>query len=277
MISANDFCTFTQTINSKHMQKIIFFLLAITSIAQLNAQQEVTFVGHRGASYLAPENTLASFILAWELGVVAAECDILVSKDNPVIIFHYKKGKRLTGQNFLVKEVNYDEIKDFPIKMRESNLKKFSGQTIPLLSDYLQTIPNEHTLVIEIKSGKEILPYMEKVISEYWKTGNIAFIAFDYETIIATKKIYPDIPCYYLSAFGIDIKKRFDEIVESDLDGVNLRHKIIDKKLVEKFNKAGKGVWCWTVNDPDDAKKMMDIGVTAITTDRPKWLKEAVN
>ncbi len=257
------------------MKKIILILLAITSITQLSAQQNLTFVGHRGASYLAPENTLASINLAWELGVVAVECDIMLSKDNQVIIFHDKKGKRLTGQDFVVKEIEYDAIKDYPIELRESNLEKYAGQTIPLLSDFLQTIPDEHTLVIEIKTGVEILPHMEKVINEYWKTGNIAFIAFDYETIIATKKIYPDIPCYYLSAFGFDIKKRFNEIVESDLDGVNLRHKIINKKLVERFNEADKGVWCWTVNDPEDAKKMMNYGVTAITTDRPKWLMEA--
>ena len=259
------------------MKKTFLFLLVIATITQLNAQQEATFVGHRGASYLAPENTLASLNLAWELGVIAAECDIMLSKDNQVIVFHDKKGKRLTGQDFVVKEVSYDEIKDLPIKLKETNLEKYKGQTIPLLSNFLQSIPDGHTLVIEIKTGKEILPHMEKVISEYWKTGNIAFIAFDYETIIETKKIYPDIPCYYLSAFGFDIKKRFDDIVESDLDGVNLRHKIINEKLVEKFNKADKGVWCWTVNDPDDAKKMVEIGVTAITTDRPVWLREALN
>jgi len=259
------------------MNKATLFLLIILSVMNLSAQELTVFVGHRGASHLAPENTLASYKLAWELRVEAAECDIMLTEDKQVIVFHDKTGKRLTGQNFKVKEAMYSDIKDYPIKLKESNLPKYAGQTIPLLSDLLQIIPDGRTLVIEIKTGLEILPHMQKVIGEYWKSGNIAFIAFDFETIMATKKLYPDVPCYYLSAFNHDIKKKYDKIIKSDLDGVNLRHKIISKELVQKFNNNNKGVWCWTVNDPSDAIQLIQYGVTAITTDRPKWLKEAVN
>jgi glycerophosphoryl diester phosphodiesterase len=258
------------------MKKVMLFLFSLLSLINLSAQDEFIFVGHRGASHLAPENTLASYELAWELGVKAAECDIMLTKDEKVIVFHDKTGKRLTGQNFTVKDANYDDIKEYPIKLKETNLPKYADQTIPLLSDLLEIIPEGGTLVIEIKTGVEILPYMQKVISEYWKSGNIAFIAFDFKTILKTKMLYPEIPCYYLSAFNHDINSKFDEIVESDLDGVNLRHAIISKKLVKKFNSVDKGVWCWTVNDPKDALRMIEYGVSAITTDRPKWLYEAV-
>lgn len=259
------------------MKSLFIFLLAVISVGTASGQKETVFVGHRGASYLAPENTLASYALAWELGVRAAECDIMLTSDDQIIVFHDKKGKRLTGHDFVVKESTYDEIKNFPIILKESNLEKYSGQTIPLLSDLLQTIPDGHTLVIEIKTGKEILPHLEKVILEYWKTGNITFIAFDFETILAAKELYPDIPCYYLSAFGADIGKKQADIMNSSLDGINLRHKIISKKLVEKFNEANKEVWCWTVNEPADAQKMIQYGVTGITTDRPKWLAEQLD
>lgn len=256
------------------MKKLFIILLAVISVGSAFGQKETVFVGHRGVSYLAPENTLASYALAWELGVRAAECDIMLTSDDQIIVFHDKKGKRLTGHDFMVKESTYDEIKNYPIILKESNLEKYSGQTIPLLSDLLQTIPDGHTLVIEIKTGKEILPHLEKLIQEYWKTGNICFIAFDFETILATKEIYPDIPCYYLSAFALDVGKKQEEIINSDLDGINLRHQIISEKLVERYNQANKDVWCWTVNKPADAQKMIDYGVTGITTDRPKWLPE---
>ena len=258
-------------------KKTILFLFISLSVMNLSAQEKPVFVGHRGASYLAPENTLASYKLAWEQDVKAAECDIQLTKDDQVIVFHDKTGKRLTGKDFTIQESNYNDIKDYPIALKESNLPKYSGETIPLLSDLLQIIPDGRTLVIEIKTGVEILPHMQKIISEYWKTGNIAFIAFDFETIMATKDLYPEIPCYYLSAFLFDVNKRYNEIIESDLDGVNLRHKIITKKLVQKLKKEDKGVWCWTVNDPGDAVKLIEYGVSAITTDRPKWLSEAVN
>lgn len=239
--------------------------------------QNTIFVGHRGASYLAPENTVAAYELAWELGAGAAECDIMLTKDKRVILFHDKNGKRLTGHNFVVKESNYDEIKEYPILLSKTNDKKYKGETIPLLSEVLSTVPDNSTLVIEIKTGPEILSYMQEVISKHWKSGNIAFIAFDFETILATKEMYPDIPCYYLSAFRIDINSKYKKIRESNLDGVNLRHKIISKRLVEKYKKIGKDIWSWTVNEPSNAQRMISLGISAITTDRPAWLPEQLS
>jgi glycerophosphoryl diester phosphodiesterase len=254
------------------MKNLLTIILAAISLSLI--AQNPTFVAHRGASFLAPENTVASTKLAWELGVQAAECDIMLTKDRQVIVFHDKKGKRLTGKDFIVKEINYKEIKVLPIILKESNLPKYAGETIPLLADLLATIPEGRTLVIEIKTGPEILPYMKEVISEHWKSGNISFIAFDFETILATKKLYPNIPCYYLSAFKADINKKLDVIAESNLNGINLRHKIIDQKLVDKCQEANIDIWCWTINEPEDAERVKALGVSAITTDRPVWLAE---
>jgi glycerophosphoryl diester phosphodiesterase len=214
--------------------------------------------------------------LAWDRGAKAAECDIMLTRDKKVIVFHDKKGNRLTGNGFVVKDALYDDIKNYPIALRETNDPRFKGETIPLLQELLKILPEQCTLVIEIKTGPEILPYMQKVIDEYWKSGNIAFIAFDFETILYTKELYPDVPCYYLSSFKADLKSRYRKIVESELDGVNLRHSIITRKIVDTYKSADKDVWCWTVNEPEDARKMIDLGVSAITTDRPVWLREQV-
>ena len=260
------------------MIRIMILTCLLLPIVSTNAvAQEITYVAHRGESYLAEDNTLASIRLAWELGAPAAECDIMLTRDKEVVLFHDKKGGRLTGHDFEVKETDYSEIKDYTILLRDTNLPEYNAETIPLLSEVLATIPADRTLVIEIKTGPEILPYMAKVIADYWKTGNIAFIAFDFETILATKTIYPNIPCYYLSAIGLEVNSKFKQIKASNLDGVNLRHQIINKKLVKKFNRADKDVWCWTVNDPEDARKMINAGVSAITTDRPKWLSKQVD
>ena len=128
-------------------------------------------------------------------------------------------------------------------------------------------------LVIEIKTGPEILPYLQRVIKEHWKSGNISFIAFDFETIRQTKALYPELPCYYLSMFKSDFNKHMDDAVKIGLDGMNLRHNIIDRELVERCYASGLDLWCWTVNDPETALKMQELGVSAITTDRPAWLK----
>ena len=232
------------------------------------------FVAHRGASYLAPENTLASIELAWDLGADAAECDVMLTSDNRVVLFHDRNTGKLTGENHEVSGTTWEILSGLTIRPRETSLPEYGSERIPLLEEVLPTIPGDRMLVIEIKTGPEILPWLKLVIDDHWKSGRIAFIAFDFETIRQAKRIYPEVPCYYLAMFRRDLNRHFDAVIQSGLDGVDLRHGIIDRRLVERCNTAGLDVWCWTVNDPATARKMKDMGVTAVTTDRPAWLRE---
>ena len=260
------------------MRTLAIVLMILLLCPVLKAQEEVPglafhYVGHRGASYLAPENTLASIKLAWELGAEGAECDVMLTADKKVVLFHDKNTKKLTSQNLSVKEATWAELKPLVVIPRETNRPEYTNETIPLLEDVLAAIPEDRMLVIEIKTGPEILPHLQNVIAQHWKSGKISFIAFDFETIKQAKALYPELPCYYLSSFKSDINKHFDAVVESGLDGVDLRHNIIDEELIERCHASGLDVWCWTVNDPEIARKMQQLGVSAVTKDRPAWLK----
>lgn len=253
---------------------LLIMLLSPVLMAQEFAPENAFhFVGHRGASYLAPENTLASIKLAWELGAEGAECDVMLTADQKIVLFHDKNSKKLTSENYTIKDASWEQLKELVVIPRETNRPEYDHETIPLLEEVLAAIPEDQMLVIEIKTGPEILPFLKEVISQYWKSGEISFIAFDFETIKQTKALYPDVPCYYLSMFKADFNKQFDAVVESGLDGVDLRHNIIDSQLMERCKASGLDVWCWTVNEPETARKMKKLGVSAVTTDRPAWLK----
>ena len=131
-------------------------------------------------------------------------------------------------------------------------------------------------LVIEIKTGTEILPFLKGVVDRHWTTGKIAFISFDFDAIRQAKAIYSSVPCYYLSSSKTDAKTHIIKAVQNNLDGLNLRHSIIDRELSMACREAGLDLWCWTVNDPGTAVAMKWMGVSAVTTDRPKWLKEQI-
>lgn len=254
----------------------LFLFIPLLNAQESGKEEPFHYVGHRGASYLAPENTLASIKLAWELGAEGAECDVMLTADQKVILFHDKNTKKLTGENFVVKEATWEQLKTLVLIPRETNRPEYSHETIPLLKDVLDVIPADRMLVIEIKTGPEILPHLQEVITQHWKSGKISFIAFDFETIKQAKSLYPDVPSYYLSSFKADINKHFDAIVKHGLDGVDLRHNIIDRELVERCHGSGLDVWCWTVNNPETARKMQEYGVSAVTTDRPAWLKNSL-
>lgn len=267
-----------QRVSIKYLKSVtslvILFSLFLNSMASF---AQTKYIAHRGASYIAPENTLASVNLAWQLDSDGVECDVMLTRDEKIVVIHDSNAKRLLGLDLEISQTNYRDLKDAPVKLKSTNLQKYSGETVPQLKDLLKTIPENRLLVIEIKCGQEIIPHLQKSIKKYWKKGNIAFIAFDYETIIQTKKSFPEIPCYFLSSNLGDLNSRFDDISKSNLDGVDLNHQIIDTNLTNRFNSVNKEVWCWTVNAPEDAKRMEACGVRFITTDRPQWLRSKMN
>ncbi len=71
-----------------------------------------------------------------------------------------------------------------------------------------------------------------------------------------------------------DLNRHFDALLDNHIDGVDLRYRIIDKKIMDRCGSAGLEVWCWTVNDVETAIRMRELGVTAVTTNRPAWLRE---
>jgi glycerophosphoryl diester phosphodiesterase len=235
---------------------------------------QLQYVAHRGASYYAPENSLGSIKLAWELGCDGAECDIQFTKDRQVMLSHDANTGRMTDQKLVISDTNYSDLRKLNLKLSATNSTWFEGEKMPLLKDVLTTIPKDKVLVIEIKCSNEVFPELQKVIKKYWKTGKIAFISFSFETISQAKVLFPAVPCYYLSSLKDDIIKRIPEIKKAKLDGVDANYKAIDQQLVEELKNAKLELWCWTVDTKEETIRMHDLGVTVITTNRPTWLKE---
>lgn len=252
----------------------LIYLTGILLLATIVSAGQVKYIAHRGASYYAPENSLAAIRLAAELGADGAECDIQLTRDNQIVLWHDGNTERLTGQKLEISKTNWSDLKNLSIRLSATNSPCFKGQTMPLLKDVLKTITNGQMLVIEIKCGKEIFPELQKVIRKYWNGGNLVFISFGFETISMAKSLFPQIPCYYLTGSKDELLKRIPEIKKNNLDGVDLLSKIIDQQVVDELQKAKIEIWCWTVDAPVEANRMKELGVNVITTNRPTWLRE---
>ena len=73
---------------------VIFFSLLLSTMTAFSQMQ---YIAHRGASYLAPENTMASVNLAWQLESDGVECDIMLTRDKKIAVIHDSNAKRLLG------------------------------------------------------------------------------------------------------------------------------------------------------------------------------------
>ncbi len=240
-----------------------------------NTKAQITYIAHRGASFLAPENTVASAKLGWELGAEGVEIDIQLSKDNRVMVHHDKNTKRQTGTHLVIKESTSDELRRLDAGSFKG--KEYEGEKIPFLEEVVNIIPEGRMLVIEIKCGSEVIPFMKEIIEASGKKDQIMFIGFGWETILETKKAFPDNKCYWLSSVALDVKAKIKAAAKLGLDGLDLQSSIIDEKLMKQANKLKLEMLCWTVDDPKETQRMIDLGVQAVTTNRPGWLREQMS
>ncbi|SHF95932.1 glycerophosphoryl diester phosphodiesterase [Mariniphaga anaerophila] len=252
--------------------RILMTFLCLSFSAGLFAQQ--TFIAHRGASYLAPENTVASANLAWELNADAVEIDVYLTKDNRVMVMHDKSTKRTSGgkTDFVMKDTPSSVLRGTEVGSWKG--EKYAGEKIPFISEVIETVPKGKDLVVEIKCGSEVLPFLKKEIEKSGKLEQMIFICFGWETILDTKKEFPNNACYWLSSTKQGLREKMKDAAHAGLEGVNLSYRIIDEEVMQMAKEFNLEVLTWTVDDPEVAKRLTSLGVTAITTNRPQWLKK---
>ncbi len=245
-------------------------------------QTKQIIIAHRGESYDAPENTLASINLAWQRNDDAVEVDIHLTKDNRIVLIHDQNTKRITGINKKIKNSTLTELQTLDFGIWKS--QKWKNEKIPTLDEVLKTVPENKKIIIEIKSGENILPFLKKVINNSpLKTKQIEFISFKYSTIVATKKMFPDHIALYLinldytwftKLISPSVKKLIKKVKKGNLDGLNVwAGKLLTKKFTDKVKFADLLLYVWTVDNPEHAKRLFDWGIDAITTNRANWMK----
>ena len=255
------------------MKQVCALLAALFIVGLVHAQ--VQYIAHRGASYDAPENTVASAKLAWEQGADAVECDIYLAKDNRIMVIHDHNTKRTcSGKNFDIKDTPSLLLRDLDAGLWKG--PEFKGEKIPFLTEIIKTIPKGKKLVVEIKCEADVLPVLSKITEKSGSLPDLIFICFDWETMLKTKQEFPNNPCYWLSSTKSGLRKKMEQAVEAGLNGVNLHYKIIDEEVMTWAKELKSEVLAWTVDDPAEAKRLISLGVTKITTNRPKWLKVEV-
>lgn len=235
---------------------------------------EVEIIAHRGASYLAPENSLAASKLAWELGADAVECDIYLSKDNRIMVNHDGTTKRTSGKEYTIKNTPSDTLRKLDIGFLKD--PKYKGEKIPFLEEIIQAVPVGKELVVEIKCGSEVLPELMKTVENFGKDIKFVFIAFDLQTISDTKKAFPENSCYWLCSNADLLKKNLPLVPKAGLEGISLSWSIITRDVVNETGRLNLELFSWTVDNPDEAKRLISLGVKGITTNRPGWLNEQV-
>lgn len=240
-------------------------------------------IAHRGYSAVAPENTVAAFKLAWEKGSDACELDLYLSGDNQIVLLHDADTKRTTGVEGKVTTKSLAELK----KLDAGSWKgeQWKGEPIPSLAEALATLPvGKQRFFLEIKDSARVVPVLAREL-DGWKAraDQLCLIAFDRKVAQEAKKTMPWIDVYRLSSgetkekTPVDLTQLILDTKADGLDGLDLGLKFNwTPALVEQVRTAGLKLYAWTINTPEDARRLAALGLDGITTDDPVMLRESL-
>jgi len=230
-------------------------------------------IGHRGASGSAPENTMASFKRAHELGADMFELDIHRAADGVLVVIHDDDTERTTGVPGKVAEMTSAQIAALDAGSWFS--KDFAGEPIPTLRQVLDWAKDKIQVNIEIKSdGCE--EGVVAMVNEFGMKDNVIVTSFEHSFLKKIKEMDPGITTGALTRDIIDLGD-IDKIIEACApDALNPRYIMANKKVIRRAQERGLSVNIYTVNDPITMNRLARDGANGIITDHPDVLIEVL-
>lgn len=215
---------------------------------------------HRGCSAAYPENTLAAFRAAIDLGVDGIELDLRSSADGMPVVIHDARLDRTTNGTGAVQERTAEEL---------ATLDAGHGEPVPSLEEVFRLVGDRAHIDLEIKARgceTEILELLDR-----YPEVRAAISSFDWDVLARIKELEAGIELWVLT----------DEVTEAavavarDLGATTLAVDFvaIDAVSMERARSAGLKVMAWTVNVPEDAERMRRLGVVALCTDDPGGIR----
>lgn len=227
--------------------------------------KNVKMVAHRGLSGLEKENTHAAFVAAGNRNYYGIETDIHRTLDGEFIVFHDDTTGRVCIDNMEVEKTTFDCLR----KLQLTDIDGAKGRTdlvMPTLAEYIRICKKyEKVAVLELKNvfkREDVFKICEIIEAEGY-LENVVFISFKLENLIYLRLKYPEQAAQYLvSTYGEGLK----ELLVSEKLDLDIRYTALTKEIVDDLHAAGIVVNCWTVDDPEAAEKLIEMGVDMITS-----------
>ncbi len=234
-------------------------------------------VAHRGASGLAPENTMAAFEKAVELGADALELDLHLTRDGELVVIHDQALDRTTDGRGAIHEWSLDELKRLDAGGWFG--LAFAGQRIPTLAEVLDRFAGKLPLALELKAGSTVFPGIEETVvatlRRHSAIDQVAVASFDHVALLRLKEIEPALRTGMLM---VGRPVAVPAIAAACMaDAVALEASFVTEREIGACRAAGLQSLAWVVNEPSRMRHFIGLGVDGIITDRPDLLRAALD
>ncbi|MFC4775898.1 glycerophosphodiester phosphodiesterase [Paenibacillus sp. GCM10023252] len=230
---------------------------------------------HRGASGYCPENTLAAFRKAIELGATGMETDVQMTKDGVLVLIHDESLQRTAGDPRLVKDVTHEQLQQLDAGSWYSGA--CTDERVPTLQSLLQLAAQHNiTLNLELKNGLTPYPGLEQaviaMVREYDWTGRTIISSFNHYSLAECKRLAPDIRTGVLYMEGL--YEPWEYAKRLGANALHAAHYAVLPEWVAAAKEQGMIYNPFTVNDVKEMERLLDAGVAGIITDYPDRLAE---
>lgn len=226
--------------------------------------------GHRGASKVAPENTLPAFEAAVRLGADGVELDVQYSSDGKLVIFHNTTLDKTSTGTGRVTAHTLEELRDLDAGSWFG--PQFAGTRIPTLDEVLDLLKGKLLVNIELKTfdmaSRGLAADVVRTVRAHGMTDEVVLSSFNPFALRAAKQAGPEIETGLLLAPDLPGWTRWGLIRRhSRADGIHPELAMVDAAYVATARRLGLPVRVWTVNEAADIRRLIALGVDAIITD----------
>ena len=223
---------------------------------------------HRGASGYAPENTLPAFELAVEQGADGFELDVQLTRDDAVVCIHDETLERTTDGTGWVADHSLEQLKELDAS---AGMAGFAGARIPTLDEVLElAVGADVTVNVELKNDRMAYKGLEgrvlEIIDAHGAGDRVILSSFNHYSLKRLQGM-TDLPLGAL--YSDSLYRPWRYVDRLHVQAIHPHHRAVNGKLVAKSHAAGLRVHAWTVNEPDDIRRMYLLGVDAVITNFP--------
>ena len=227
---------------------------------------------HRGRSGVYPENTMVAYEAAIDVGADFMELDVRQTAGGEIVCIHDASVDRTTDGEGMVEEMTLAEVQALDAGSWIDD--DFAGERIPLLRDVLEQIAPRLVVDIEIKQ-REIAGQVVEIVRQTDAVRRVTVVSFDLDDLRTAKAAERAVACGLITSGPDEDEGQTErDLIASALDcGANFiscSHRSVTPTLVRECHLMGLALMAWTMDEPEDIRRMMEMQVDGLVSNHPE-------
>ena len=235
---------------------------------------------HRGASAYAPENTIAAFELAADMGAAGIEFDVQITRDRKLIIHHDRVLGRTEDASGPLSDWDFADLRALDVGSWFGDA--FSGAQMPTPAEVVDAVGGRLLMNFELINDSPALNGVGPLLVDFFRRmalfDGAMISSFNPLALWEVRKLEPRIALGALWSADAPYFVQTPEWAQRiQPEALHPNHALITPALVEEAHARGQRVHAWTVNDAATARRMKNLGVDMVMGDYPDMLAAAVS